>query len=199
MHGPGAVNVMKYRMPGLLVLLLTLWAVSIQAQRVPPGSQPLSTFPAERVLPLQTPGQRLPLPELPQPVPTLDRQPRLTDQTPIPNIPSRIVVTLMLDLDAPQRLADAVLRSTSSPILAEFTYHVQAARVLLLKAALRGQFQRNAWAVLDLEPRLTHLPVMLLEVDTSLLRTLQMLPGVRAIQADRVVPLPEPRVERTPA
>lgn len=194
-----AVNMMKYRMRGLLILLLTLWVVSIQAQRVPPGSQPLSTPPAQRVLPLQTPGQRLPIPELPQPLPTLDRQPRLTDQTPFPDVSAKIVITLVLDLDEPQRLADAVLRSTASPILAEFIYRGQAARVLLLKAALRRHFERSDWAVLDLEPRPTHLPAMLLEVDASLLRDLQVLPGVRAIQADRVVPLPEPRMERTPA
>lgn len=191
-----AVPVVKY---GMLGLLFTFWVVSSQAQRVPPGSQPLSTPPAQRVLPLQTPGQRLPLPELPQPVPTLDRQPRLTDQTPFPGASGRIVVTLVLDLDAPQYLADAVLRNTASPLLAEFIYRVQVARVLLLKAVLRSHFERNAWAVLDLEPRLTHLPVMLLEVDASLLRDLQLLPGVRAIQADRIVPLPEPRRERTPA
>lgn len=199
MHGQRAVSMMPYQRRGLLILLLMLGAVSIHAQRVPPGSQPLSTPPAQRVLPLQTPGQRLPMPELPQPVPTLDRQPRLTDQTPIPDVTTRIVVTLVLDLDAPQHLADVVLRSTASPTLAGFVYRGQAVRVLLLKAALRHHFERSAWVVLDLEPRPTHLPVMLLEVDTALLRDLQMLPGVRAIQVDRIVPLPEPRIERTPA
>ena len=199
MHGQRAVSMVTYRIWGLLILLLTLAAVNIQAQRVPPGSQPLSTPPAQRVLPLQTPGQRLPMPELPQPLPTLDRQPRLTDQTPFPDSSASIAIALLLDLDTPQSLADEVLRGTTSPLLADFAYRGQAARVLLLKAALRSYFQRNAWAVLELESRPTHLPVMLLEVDASLLRDLQMLPGVRAIQADRIVPLPEPRMERTPA
>ena len=172
--------------------------VNSSAQQRPMQAQPLGTPRAQRPGPVQGDRPVLGPLNLPQPLPTLDIQPRLDPVTTPAS--SEVSIVLHLALPAPEHLAQQVLRLTSSPEMADLARRTQSMAILWWKAALWQRIQAADLTLIALEPRPTALPVMLLQGDPDAVRFLRVLPGVAEVRMGRDVPLPEPiRVSPTPS